>query len=216
MEGLTALVQILLYNSAAPGPDSWGVTVTTCSGYHLLYWSNPVHHLPVDYCSNICNLKVNRSFTATCMPMLLMTYYRSLRRNEHGKLLINMSISLICLYVIFMIAGLVTSVEVLCGLVSALFQYFMLVFFGWTAAEAVNLYYKLVRVLGKPVEHYVLKAALIVWCEFKHNNNIMVVIIFITEQLCTCTLPNFSGSCSYCDHFCGTRIQLLCKPILVG
>ena len=110
--------------------------------------------------------------------MLLMTYYRSLRRNEHGKLLINMSISLICLYVIFMIAGLVTSVEVLCGLVSALFQYFMLVFFGWTAAEAVNLYYKLVRVLGKPVEHYVLKAALIVWCEFKHNNNIMVVIIF--------------------------------------
>ena len=178
MEGLTALVQILLYNSAAPGPDSWGVTVTTCSGYHLLYWSNPVHHLPVDYCSNICNLKVNRIYTATCMPMLLMTYYRSLRRNEHGKLLINMSISLICLYVIFMIAGLVTSVEVLCGLVSALFQYFMLVFFGWTAAEAVNLYYKLVRVLGKPVEHYVLKAALIVWCEFKHNNNIMVVIIF--------------------------------------
>ena len=171
VEGLTALVQILLYNFAAPGPDSWGVTVTTCSGYHLLYWSNPVHHLPVDYCSNICNLKVNRSFTATRMPMLLMTYYRSLRRNEHGKLLINMSISLICLYVIFMIASLVTSVEVLCGLVSALFQYFTLVFFGWTAAEAVNLYYKLVRVLGKPVEHYVLKAALIVWCEFKHNNN---------------------------------------------
>ena len=80
-----------------------------------------------------------------------------------------MSVSLICLYVIFMIAGLVTSVEVLCGLVSALFQYFMLVFFGWTAAEAVNLYYKLVHVLGKPIEHYVLKAALIVWREFKHN-----------------------------------------------
>ena len=77
-----------------------------------------------------------------------------------------------------MIAGFVTSVEVLCGLVSALFQYFMLVFFGWTAAEAVYLYYKLVHVFGEPVEYYALKAALIVWCEFKHN--IMFFLYFRT------------------------------------
>ena len=94
-----------------------------------------------------------------------MIVYRRLRQTEHGKLLINLSISLICVYVVFIVAGHVTSVEGLCGLVSALFQYFMLVFFGWTAAEAVILYHKLVKVFGKPLRHYVVKAALIVWRE---------------------------------------------------
>lgn len=95
--------------------------------------------------------------------VLIITLHRRLRQHEHGKLLINLSISLICLYVIFIVAGVATSVDILCGLVSALFQYFILVFLGWTAAEAVNLYYKLVLVLGKSIEHYVLKAGLIVW-----------------------------------------------------
>ena len=84
---------------------------------------------------------------------------------------------------IFIIAGLVTPVEGLCGLISALFQYFMLVFFGWTAAEAVNLYYKLVRVLGKPIEHYVLKAALIVWCKLCMNIYASDTIIFLTHSV---------------------------------
>jgi len=135
-------------------------------------------------------------------------FYRHLRRNEHGKLLINLSISLICLYVIFIIAGLVTPVEGLCGLVSALFQYFMLVFFGWTAAEAVNLYYKLVRVLGKPIEHYVLKAALIVWCKLSMNILLIQLIHYMSHTS--------SGSHSHCGNFCWARIQALRQSILVS
>lgn len=88
---------------------------------------------------------------------------RTLRRKEHGKILINISASLLGLYVLFVLAGLVTSVEPLCGLVAALFQYIMLVFFGWTAAEAVFLYHNLVVVLGNPFEHFVWKAGVIVW-----------------------------------------------------
>ena len=91
--------------------------------------------------------------------------YRKLHASDHGKLLINTSISLLLLYVIFVIAGLVTSIEPLCGLVSALFQYSMLVFFGCTVAETVFLYYQLVIVIGKPIEHFARKAALIVWCK---------------------------------------------------
>ncbi len=63
-------------------------------------------------------------------------------------------------------AGHVTSISALCGIVAALLHYFMLVFFGWTAAEAVNLYMKLVVVLGKGTKHYVFKAALIVWRKY--------------------------------------------------
>ena len=107
--------------------------------------------------------KKNTAFKFTAKLMIMPFVNRRLRRSEHGRILINLSVSLICLYMVFVIAGLVTSVEVLCGLVSALFQYFMLVFFGWTAAEAVILYYKLVKVFGKPIEHFVLKAVLIIW-----------------------------------------------------
>ena len=66
---------------------------------------------------------------------------------------------------VFVIAGLVTSVKALCGLVSALFQYFMLVYFGWTAAEAMHLFDGLVFVFTQKRKYYVLKASLIVWCK---------------------------------------------------
>lgn len=98
--------------------------------------------------------------------MSMLDYYRKLRRSDHGRILINLSVSLTCLYVVFMIAGLVTSVKALCGLVSALFQYFMLVYFGWTAVEAVHLFNTLVRVFARKSEFFFLKAALVVWCKF--------------------------------------------------
>jgi len=80
----------------------------------------------------------------------------------------NMSCSLAGFYIIFLIAGHAAPVAVLCGISAALLQYFMLVYFGWTAAEAINLYVKLVKVLGAIrflSSHYVLKAGLIVWRE---------------------------------------------------
>ncbi len=80
-------------------------------------------------------------------------------------MLINLCLALLGLYIVFLVAGRVTSISVLCGIVAALLHYFVLVFFGWTAAEAVNLYMKLVVVLGKGTKYYVFKAALIVWCK---------------------------------------------------
>ena len=99
--------------------------------------------------------------------------HRELRRSEHGKILINLSVSLICLYVVFVIAGLVTSVEVLCGLVSALFQYFMLVFFGWTAAEAVYLLCSLFDKRLKPTAIPIF--AMVVWCKYSNSYSIIVI-----------------------------------------
>ena len=54
----------------------------------------------------------------------------------------------------------------LCAVVGGLLHYFLLVTFFLTAAEAVNLFVKLVVVLGAPYfikNRYVLKAALISW-----------------------------------------------------
>ena len=93
-----------------------------------------------------------------------------------GQLLLNLAVSLIGLYVVFITAGNIlvygksTTTEVLCGINSALIQYFLLVYFGWTAAEAVQIYYwQIVKALEHKAQHlghYVLKVALIVWCKF--------------------------------------------------
>ena len=91
-------------------------------------------------------------------------HFRKLRATLHGKLLINLSSALLGLYITFLIAGHVTSVPPLCGIIAALIHYFMLVFFGWTAVEAVYLYTKLVIVLGKDLQQYTFKTGLVVWC----------------------------------------------------
>ena len=80
-------------------------------------------------------------------------------------MVVQLSLALIGLYVTFLAAGHVTSIPELCSTVSALLHYFVLVFFGWTAAESVLLYKMLVTVFGSS-EHYVLKAAIVIWCKF--------------------------------------------------
>ena len=47
----------------------------------------------------------------------------------------------------------------------------MLVYFGWTAAEALNLYFSLVKVFeAKTIGSYALKAGLIVWREYIYRD----------------------------------------------
>ncbi len=112
-----------------------------------------------------------RNYTNLVLDWLYLqsqTYHfhgRKLRVNTHGHVLINMSISLLGLYVSFLIAGFTTGVPGLCGLVSALVQYFFLVFFAWTTAESIWLYLKLVTVFGSEsfTFRYTLKSAVPAW-----------------------------------------------------
>ncbi len=87
-----------------------------------------------------------------------------------------MSISLICLYVTFLIGGFTVGVPPLCGLMSALLQYFFLVFFSWTAVEAVWLYLKLAVVMGSQslTSKFLLKAGLPAWCKLS-----LIIIMFV-------------------------------------
>ena len=85
------------------------------------------------------------------------------------------------LYIIFLIAGHATRVPVLCGIISALLQYFILVFFSWTAVESVWLYLKLVKVFGSNsfTSKYILKAGLPAWREgvvYTHVYNMIMGI----------------------------------------
>eukprot|EP00731_Ephydatia_muelleri_P037764 Em0557g2a len=95
----------------------------------------------------------------------LITYLSSsrLRTSEHGLVLINMGIALLCLYAVFMLASYSTPVPALCGTGAAFVHYFMLVYFMWTGVEAVILFIKLVIVFSSDIRHLALKLGLVAW-----------------------------------------------------
>ena len=146
--------------------------------------------------------------------MRLSTEYRKLRTNIHGQILINLSVSLMALYITFLIGGFVTEVPALCGIVSALLQYFFLVFFAWTAVESIWLYLKLVAVLGSQsfASRYMLKAGLPAWCKF---------IMIIWYDKCRLLLHSFfiytpSGPTSECIDKHSHWTSILHQSLLVG
>ena len=117
--------------------------------------------------------------------------YRKLRNSEHGQLLMNLCFALMGLYLSFICALHSTPVIGLCAFFSALLQYFFLVTFMSMTAEAINLSFKLVVVLGYKISHYVIKAVTVSWG--KYDNWCKLII---TEKslfsICSCTvLPLF-------------------------
>ena len=100
-------------------------------------------------------------FDATC--------FRKLRLSDHGQLLLNLCVALLGLYISFIFSIHSSSVPALCAIVSIMLHYFMLVVFMMMAAEAVNLYMKLVIVLGQNISHYVIKITVICWGKFTNS-----------------------------------------------
>ena len=69
----------------------------------------------------------------------------------------------------FIVSFYSTTVTTLCVISGALVQYFLLATFLIMAGESVNLYLKLVVVLGAKIERYVLKVAIVAWGTLYQN-----------------------------------------------
>ena len=102
-----------------------------------------------------------------------------------------MSLALIGLYISFVVSGHVTFNAPLCGVSSALLQYFILVFLGWTVVEEVWLYLKLVKVFGiqSYTSNFILKAGVPTWGN---------VLIFI----CPNNIYNYLIYCNFTSSGC--------------
>ena len=136
--------------------------------YASLHLSSHILHPGEFRCGNARNhLQIYQSFEGCTLINVHFWFFRKLRKKEHEQILINLCFALMGMYIAFILGAVTAPVPVLCGISSALLQYFMLVFFSWTAAEAFYLYRKLVTILGvKEIPWLVLKIGLIVWCRF--------------------------------------------------
>ena len=118
--------------------------------------------------------------------IMKFSFYRRLRSLDHGKLLIHLCIALIGMYVTFIMGVHSTGVPVLCAIVGAMLQYFFLVTFMIMAAQTVDLYYKLVVVVGGEINFYVLKATLLCWSKKKAILKLNIILFSQQYQLLLC------------------------------
>ncbi len=140
-----------------------------CCERHHIHWPGLVCNLSsgvsVHHFYQQVSIQLHQRYIS--LTFLYSLPYRKLLADIQNQILINMSISLMCLYFTFLIGGFTVGVPPLCGVMSALLQYFFLVFFSWVAVESVWLYLKLVVVLGSQslTAKFVLKAGLSAWCK---------------------------------------------------
>ena len=142
--------------------EQFQIVQKTSSRCCVLHWCDTVHSQ-----SSINHHFIYRHtvslYTNQSHYNLRADFLRNLRLSDHGQLLLNLCVALLGLYISFIFSILSSSVPPLCAIVSIALHYFMLVVFMVMAAEAVNLYMKLVIVFGQCISHYVIKVTVICW-----------------------------------------------------
>ena len=89
-----------------------------------------------------------------------------------GKLLLNTIVALIGVYGSFLLAmhgEYYADILGFCYTASAFLQYFLLVYFLWTAIESFHICLKLVKIFGADIQNYILKTAIIAWGKYMYK-----------------------------------------------
>ncbi|XP_038050911.1 uncharacterized protein LOC119724062 [Patiria miniata] len=103
------------------------------------------------------------SIVALVITIVIYSSLRSLRSKTPSRILISFSLSLLCLYLVFVAGIEQTSSRVVCIVVAVLMHYFTLTSMAWMGVEAASMYLKLVRVFNSDVEHFMIKASVVAW-----------------------------------------------------
>ncbi|XP_069001741.1 adhesion G-protein coupled receptor G4 [Embiotoca jacksoni] len=99
------------------------------------------------------------------ITVLTYTAFEKLRRDYPSQILINLSLALLGLNLVFLVNSWLSSWAVygLCVAVASTLHYFLLASFTWMGLEAVNMYFALVKVFNVYVPSYILKFCALGW-----------------------------------------------------
>ncbi|XP_071959939.1 adhesion G-protein coupled receptor G6-like [Antedon mediterranea] len=114
-------------------------------------------------------------------------FFKSLRSKVPQKILINLSITLLSLYLVFAIGIKQTGSRHGCITVAVLVHYFGLASIFWMSIEAINMYLMLVKVFYDNIEHFMLKVCVV-------GYGIPLIIVTV----CLCTDVDYYYNTSYC------------------
>ncbi|XP_056103665.1 adhesion G-protein coupled receptor G4 [Rhinichthys klamathensis goyatoka] len=99
------------------------------------------------------------------ITVLTYTLLEKLRRDYPSKILLNLSIALLGLNLVFLLNSWFSSfgIDGVCIAVAVTLHYFLLASFTWMGLGAVNMYFALVKVFNVYVPSYILKFCLLGW-----------------------------------------------------
>uniref|UniRef100_A0AAZ1XET0 Adhesion G protein-coupled receptor G4b n=2 Tax=Oreochromis aureus TaxID=47969 RepID=A0AAZ1XET0_OREAU len=99
------------------------------------------------------------------ITVLTYTAFEKLRRDYPSQILLNLSLALLGLNLVFLVNSWLSSwgLYPLCVAVASTLHYFLLASFTWMGLEAVNMYFALVKVFNAYVPSYMLKFCLLGW-----------------------------------------------------
>ncbi|CAK6957240.1 adhesion G-protein coupled receptor G4 isoform X1 [Scomber scombrus] len=99
------------------------------------------------------------------ITVLTYTAFEKLRRDYPSQILINLSLALLGLNLVFLVNSWLSSLGLyaLCVAVGSTLHYFLLASFTWMGLEAVNMYFALVKVFNVYVPSYILKFCVLGW-----------------------------------------------------
>ncbi|GLD71162.1 adhesion G-protein coupled receptor G4 [Lates japonicus] len=99
------------------------------------------------------------------VTVLTYTVFEKLRRDYPSQILINLSLALLGLNLVFLVNSWLSSwgLYALCVAAASTLHYFLLATFTWMGLEAVNMYFALVKVFNVYVPSYILKFCALGW-----------------------------------------------------
>ncbi|XP_072025988.1 uncharacterized protein [Amphiura filiformis] len=103
------------------------------------------------------------SIAALIITLITYLAIKTLRTKIPKQILICLSFTLLCLYIVFLAGVDRTDSYAGCIVVAALLHYLTLSSVTWMGVEAVNLYLLVVKVFNADVSHFMLKASLAAW-----------------------------------------------------
>ncbi|KAL0974130.1 hypothetical protein UPYG_G00216040 [Umbra pygmaea] len=145
---------------------------TTCHCYHLTHFGilldldrNPISEADQGILTVISYLGCGVSSIFLSISLLTYLAFEKLRKDHPSKILINLSIALLGLNLVFLLDSWLSSLKsyALCITTAAVLHYFLLASFSWMALEAVHMYFALVKVFNVYIPSYILKFCVLGW-----------------------------------------------------
>lgn len=108
---------------------------------------------------------VQHSWSKCLYLCFSLVHFSKLRRDYPSKILINLSVALLGLSMLFLLDSWLSSFsnDGLCIATAASLHYFLLASFTWMGLEAVHMYFALVKVFNTYVPSYILKFCAVGW-----------------------------------------------------
>ncbi|XP_045081554.1 adhesion G-protein coupled receptor G4 [Coregonus clupeaformis] len=145
---------------------------TTCHCYHLTHFGvlldvsrTPISEADQEILTIISYLGCGVSSIFLGISLLTYVVFEKLRSDYPSKILINLSVALLCLNLVFLLDSWLSSFGSygLCITTAATLHYFLLASFTWMGLEAVHMYFALVKVFNVYVPFYIQKFCAIGW-----------------------------------------------------